>query len=209
MNNLPLRYRISSWRQLPDCISNSSTDIKIHLTDFYNNVSLRGMRISVDHITFGTLFACILNARGEIIYDEDSSTVTEDISTERILQELKKFGFLIEYKPNTVVGSKQLEYLIVLNKLNYDKIRLLPVTDTDNCGVKTGKIYVVAFQADKHPKWLDDAYVCTESEFEEALKNSTAINITYMSETHNFRWDWLTTVQSIEDIIRVNADDMI
>lgn len=206
--NWPLRYKISSWRQLPECLSNNSRHLKIHLTDFFNNRHLRGFRISVDHDTMGTLFACILHARGDIVTDGYEFEKCE-LSTEEILRELKKFGFLITYHPNQNLPSAQLEYLISLRGLRYDKIRILNVWDLSSAGIKEYKTYIVAFMSDPHGDWLNNGYCPSLKEFSKALIDGTACNLTEVSKTRCFRWDWLNFVANIDDIIKENADDMI
>ncbi len=205
----PLRYRISSWRQLPNCKSNNSRDLHIKVADYFNNTKFRGFRISVEHSEFGTLFACVLDARGDIVTEKDDYGKTE-LSTETILSELEKYGFFITYNQKFHLGSEQLEYLFTLKNLGYDKLRIVNVdtkstTDTDLWSPK-----VVAFQVDPLGDWLNNAYSPSAKEFTEALIAGTAINITGISETKKFRWDWLKDfVANIDDVIAENADEMI
>ena len=119
-----LRYKISSWRQLPDCLSNNSRELRIHITDFFNNEELRGFRISLEHTTLGVLFCCVLQARGSIVTDEDEYGASE-LTPEEILKELRKYGFEITYEPIKGLSGNLLDYLITLDKLGYDKIRVL------------------------------------------------------------------------------------
>ena len=196
----PLRYRISSWRQLPECRSNNSRDLRIKVTDYFQNYDLTGFKISVEHPKFGTVFAYILNASGTLVTPSNEYE-DGDLSVKTLLAELKKFGFDITYKQELNIGTPQLEYLMTLKNLGYDKIRILSVVKlTGNTGKLTPKI--VAFQSSVHGDWLNNAYSPKESEFVSALEAGTAANLTYMSETQNFRWDWLKDyVLSIEDII--------
>ena len=112
----PLQYKISSWRQLPNCLSNNSRDLRIHVTDFFNNEELRGFRISLEHRTMGVLFCCVLQARGTIITDDDDYGATE-LSPDEILKELHKFGFYITYEPIKALSGNLLNYLITLDNL--------------------------------------------------------------------------------------------
>ena len=207
---LPLRYKISSWRQLPDCRSNNDRELRIHVVDYFNNLELRGFRISVDHPRFGTLFACVLEARGRLITDIDEYGRSE-LSSEAILGELKKYGFYITYVPNENLPSETLEYLITLDKLGYDKIRIIDVWEASaSTGVKNFKPMIVAFQVKPLGDWLNNAYSPSLKEFTQALTDGTAINLTDISKTKQLRWDWLKGyVLNIKDIIRDNADDMI
>ena len=204
----PLRYKISSWRQLPNCLSNNSRELRIHVTDFFNNEELRGFRISLEHTTMGVLFCCVLQARGSIVTDEDEYGASE-LSPEEILRELKKYGFDITYEPIKGLSGNMLDYLITLDKLGYDKIRVMNVWNTKN-GTKAFETKIVAFQVNPLGDWLNNGYSASEKEFIKALNDGTAINLTDTSRTKNFRWDWLYgNVLSIEDVIEANADQMV
>ena len=205
----PLRYNISSWRQLPNCLSNNSRELRIHVTDFFNNDILRGFRISVEHTTLGVLFCCVLQARGSIVTD-DSEYGENELTPDQILAELYKYGFYITYTPVKALSGNMLDYLITLDKLCFDKIRILNVWHYTNTGEKQSDTKIVAFMSDPLGDWLNNAYSAHESEFTKALNDGTALNLTNLSKTKNFRWDWLYgVVLSIEDVIRENADQMI
>ena len=204
----PLRYKISSWRQLPNCLSNNSRKLRIHVTDFFNNEELRGFRISLEHTSMGVLFCCVLQARGSLITDEDEYGASE-LSPTDILKELEKYGFLITYEPIKGLSGNLLDYLITLDKLGYDKIRVMNVWHTEN-GVQVSDTKIVAFQVDPLGDWLNNGYSASQKEFVEALDKGYAINLTDTSRTKNFRWDWLYgNVLNIEDVIEDNADQMI
>ena len=205
---MPLRYKISSWRQLPDCLSNNSKLLHIHLSDFINNRNLLGFRITVEHDTFGTLFACVLNASGDIItpgYDY----VPYELSPDAILKELEKFGYFITYEPVASLPGNQIEYLITLRGLGYDKLRKLSVWKNGLSGKESSPVKLVAFQSDPHGDWLNNAYCPSDKEFYNALMDGTAANLTEICKTKKFRWDWLDFVANIDDIIKENADEMI
>lgn len=155
----------------------------------------------------GTMFACVLHARGTMITEADEYGKKE-LSVDAILAELEKFGFLITYAPNERLSGGQLEYLMTLRNLGYDKIRILNIWNSPN-GAQEWRPKVVAFQSDPLGDWLNNAYSPHEKEFTKALVNGTAVNLTEMSKTKRYRWDWLDFVGSIDDIIAENADDMI
>lgn len=204
----PLRFKISSWRQLVGCVSNNNCDLHIHVTDFYNNDILRGFRISVDHDSFGTVFACVLQARGTMI-TETAEYGESELSADSIIAELAKYGFLVTYAPNENLSSGQLEYLMTLKNLGYDKIRIINPWTSAN-GEKEFEPKVVAFQSSPLGDWLNNAYSPYIDEFTKALLDGTAVNLTYISKTKKYRWDWLKDfVGNIDDIIQDNADDMI
>lgn len=201
----PLQYKISNWNQLPECLSNNSQDLKICVTNFFNNDVLSGFRIAVVHETMGTLFACVLNPHGSLItpgyeYHEHELDVTH------ILEQLKMFGFYITYEAESHLSEAQLNYLRTLDSLGYDKIRILSVWTVDKItGLKYFDTKVVAFQADPLGDWLNNGYAPPRSEFVEALDAGTAANLTEISNTKKYSWDWLKGyVMSIQDILDDN-----
>ena len=91
----PLRYRISKWEQLKGAMSNTSRALHIVVTKFLNDKRLVGTRIKVEHDTFGTLFATIVDVNGTLTTDtpeQDTFVMTPG----QILAELRKWGFEIE-----------------------------------------------------------------------------------------------------------------
>lgn len=204
---MPLRYQISSWRQLSECLSNNSKLLHIHVSDFINNVNLRGFRISVDHEAFGTLFACVLNARGDIITDDPTVNIFE-MTPEQILNELTRYGFYVEYKPTKRLPGDQITYLLTIKNLGYDKLRVLHLDIAPNEYVDNFA-KVIAFKSSVHSDWLDNLYVASEKEFVSALVDGTAVNLTDIYRTKQFRWDWLDFVANIDDIINDTADELI
>jgi len=206
LKQLPLRYNISNWRQLSGCLSNNSRNLSIHVTEFYNQTPLNGLRISVDHSVLGTLFACVVNARGDIVTCYDEQAMMHEFTTQEILEELHKYGFFVTFNPRENLKGNQIQFLMTVNQIGYDKIRVMYVYNTDT-GVKLSKWYVVVFKSKHHPMWLDNTYSCSEKEFKEALAKGTAMNITDICECHKYRWDWLDYVGNIDDIILDNAGD--
>lgn len=206
MKKLPLRYRISSWRQLPQCMSNNSRELHISVTDFIQSDILEGLRIQIKHDKLGVLFACVLNSSGPLVSCAKCNTTYEFTPTQ-IISELEKYGFLIEYNPESNLSGDQLQYLMTLNELHYDKIRLMNVWEYGNTGVKNYKLQVVAFNSIVNPDWLNNGYACNKKEFTEALNNGSACNLTMISDTRKYNWSWLSGfVANIEDVIKDNAE---
>ena len=198
----PLRYRISDWHQLSKCVSNNSRDLKLSVTDFVQDTRLSGLRIKVEHFVFGTLFACVLNAKGYMV-TKPSGYV--ELTPAQLLSELAKFGFYVEYSPRKCLSGDQLDYLLTIHKLHYDKIRQLAVTTRTSLS-ETTNVYVVAFKVAECSDWLTNTHVATEAEYLSALATGSAINISNISETRSYDWSWLDYVANIADIIKDNAE---
>lgn len=201
-NSLPLRFQISDWHQLNKCVSNNSRDLTLHVTDFVQDDRLVGLRITVEHNVFGILFACLLNASGTMITEPDNYI---EFTPTKILSELARFGFYVVYNPREHLSSKQLEYLRTLDKLHYDKIRILSVNDPATLSNDV-IMYVIAFQVDMCPNWIYNDYVATKSEYMDALANGAAINISKISDTQSFNWSWLDYVANISDVLKDNGE---
>lgn len=199
-----LRYRIGAWHQLSKAQSNNSNKLSITVSDFIQNDRLEGTRIQVIHEDFGPLFVCLLDGGGSII-SEIADDIVPEFTTQQILTELKKFGFIIEYKPVTKLPSAQIDYLISLRQLHFDKIRVLYVHEYIN-NIKDVKWYVVAFNIESNPQWINNWYSPHKNEYQSALMNGSALNLLNVSASRKFRWTWLVdNVMSIEDILEANA----
>lgn len=200
-----LRYQISSWQQLPNCLSNTSRELHVHVANIVNSPNLSGLRISIEHDRYGTLFTYMAGCGGELI----DITPEADISTEQILGQLRQFGFLVQFSPESNLPSSQLEYMLTLRKLHYDKIRILNVWKPRITTEKEFKQYVVAFQSSAHKFWLNREYSPSEDEFTEGLINGTAINLTDISKTKRYNWSWLKEyVANIDDVVRDQIGDV-
>ena len=198
----PLRYNISDWHQLTHCRSNNSKKLCIEVTDFINQDELNGTRIQVLHTMYGPLFTYIVDCKGSIVsYDSDIPV----LSTVQVLEILESFGFLVTYQPNKSIPGDQLQYLMTLSNLHYDKIRILNVWKiVDN--VKQFKSIVVAFQIKYLSDWLNSGYSPNVEEYNNALNNGWAINVSSISDAESYSWDWLYGwVANISDIIADNA----
>lgn len=208
----PLRYQISSWRQLPGCMSNNSKYLKLHVSDIFDEHALRGFRILLEHEKFGVLFATVINARGMIISPESFSAENGDtvhnIPNSEILAELAKYGFFIDFHPNKHLSGHHIEYLMAVHKLHFDKLRILNVWDAST-GTKVYTRHIVVFKEEELDQWLNNAYSPSIKEFTYALTNGYAIDITHICCAPQFDWSWLNFVANIEDILRDNAGDCI
>ena len=199
----PLRYNISNWLQLSEGKSNNSTDLYITVKQVIDDGShrLTGIIILVNHTQYGTLFACTINSTGSLLTPDPSSGIIKEFTTDEILAELNKFGFDVTFEINQHLGGDQISYLMTLYDLGFDKLRMLEVQQLD--GMYSN--YLVAFNVDKCPDWIQNDFTCGRKVFLEALNNSGAMNLTDLKQTKGFDWTWLTYVANIEDIIEDNG----
>ena len=204
-----LRYNISSWQQLSQCLSNISNEYHIRTKQAVgsdlNGKKLNGTVIEVYHDHLGTLFTYLVEADGDLITNRASNST--DMSVSRLLDELSRFGFVVTFNRKAYLSDNQIEYLETLKGLNYDKLRWLYVYSYNSAGAKVTSPHIVAFNVDKQSMWLDNGYTASEAEFLSALADGSAINIDEISKAQTYRWDWLDFVASIEDVLEDNQKD--
>lgn len=202
-----LRYEITDWSQVTECLSNNSKDLHMRYIEIADE-DLEGKLILVEHNIYGILFSCLVEAKGSLLASPDpcNPEMFHVFRIEDILMELYKFGFDIRLKRERKLTGDQLDYLMNLNSLGFDKIRMLTIVLPYVPHKPKYKVVVVGFIVNDHPKWLDNTYQCPESEFLKAIENGTAVNLTSISSSKNFDWSFLRDyVLSINDILAVNC----
>lgn len=204
---MPLRFNISDWHQLCKVQSNNSRQLSITVQDLVSSNILTGLLIQVMHADYGCLFSCVVEGSGSLL-TENAGHVHE-FTTAQILAELYKYGFDVTYNPRAHLPGSQVNFLMSLKPLGYDKLRVLNVWAIEN-GVRTFKWYVVAFNLSLNPNWINNGYAARESEFLESLRNGSAVNVSAIKsnmypESHNWSWSWLDYIASIDDILSENA----
>ena len=210
----PLRYNISNWVQLAECKSNNSTDLYITVKQVIDDGShrLTGTIIMVNHTQYGNLFTCLINSSGSLLTPDPVSGIIKEFTTDEILAELNKFGFDVTFEINQHLSGDQISYLMTLDGLGFDKIRKLSAYKDDNTIISTSSEklqrhyseFLVAFNVEKCPDWINNDYTCSIKVLNDALISSGAMNLTDLKQTKGFDWTWLTYVANIEDIIRDN-----
>ena len=190
-----LRYEISDWHQLPQCKSNTSTQLSIKVSDILNDARLSAIRITVYHESFGDLYTVLIDPEGTIMYQPF------EIETKTVLSALASFGFLVRFSEREHLSGNSIQKLMTLQMLGFDKIRRLTVLDR-----KTGRkeVYIVGFMINKLPNWIYNEYESDTTEFNVALQTGVAINISALSYFQNMNWSWLDYVANISDILEDN-----
>ena len=198
-----LRYRISDWHQLVDCLSNTSRNLSIKVTDLINSDVLTGTQISVCYKGYeNPVFSYIISPSGSAV-DSKSGDLPFMLTKDQILSELAKWGFIVSYPEQEHLPVGLVQYLQTLFTLGFDKIRLLPVKRTV-MGTPDVETCLVVFMVRANPGWIDNTIVITDDEFKMALRNGSAMNLTSISETNQWDWSWLNFVANIEDILQEN-----
>lgn len=205
----PLRYRVSALNQLPKCLSNNSRQLHIHYSEFLNNDILIGKKITVEHDDLGELYCKIFDIHGRIITETPVSIEEAAQEKEQLIKDLAKFGFYIEYSSLPLPTTEQLEYLKTIEKMGYDKFRLLNVYHVNESQQYIYEEKLVGFISSQLPKWLNNTHTSSISEFKSALASSYAINLSLMSDFNISSWQWLegivVGISDIEDEIKSNG----
>lgn len=204
MKKQPLRYSIDSWYDLTNCKSNNSKYLRIFVEDIIDEDKLCGLIITIRHSKYGNLFSHLLNGSGDLLTIEDARP--HEFTTDEILKELHKFGFEVEFSPQLHLSESMITYLKTLKGLNYDKLRMISIPQVSVWGTDKYSFnhYVVAFSPDKLPKWLDNLYSPTKSEFSDAMVAGFACNVSMSPEGQKLDWSWLNYVANIDDILNSN-----
>ena len=95
MSTKVLRYNISDWKQLTQCLSNTSSAYHIKVREANDGDYLQGTIIEVVHDKLGVLFSYLVDASGNLI--DTRSSGKYDLTVAEVLDELSRFGFLITF----------------------------------------------------------------------------------------------------------------
>ena len=195
----PLRYEISDWNDLNNCLSNNSQNLFIRVSKLLDP-HLTGRLVEVRHSLYGTLFAAIVGASGDMLSNEIDGRIINPMSTEAILEQLALYGFYVSYNPEQYLPGSQLLTLMSVQSLGYRMLTMLNVEYKD----ATRQI-IAAFNAEDCPTWITYGHIIKESELMKKLSSGAALYVDAIPTVHNMNWDWLSYVATIEDILRMNS----
>lgn len=198
MEKTILQYQISDWSQLSKCHSNNSPELKIVVSKHIQNDDILGTNICVKHPKYGVLFSYTVDARGDLTSDMENCS---DIITYPILlSELRRYGFYIDYVPEYNLPDHQVDLLRTIRGLHFDKIRVCVVHEIDDYSVTT--LYITAFDVKFNPDWLNAGYSPSRKEWENAILNGSAMNVSGLGSAKKFNWSWMyNAVFDIDQIL--------
>ena len=137
-----------------------------------------------------------------LVKDENSGIISE-FSTDAITKILATFGFDVTFQINQHLSGDQISFLMTVNDLGYNKLRRLYVQDKPDGRYSE---YIVVFNVEKCPDWINLDFTCGKKPFVDALISSGAMNLTDLEQTKGFDWTWLTYIANIDDIIEDNGN---
>ena len=208
MDKTILQYEISDWHQLKDCQSNNSPILKIKVCDFIQNPDILGTKIEVCHQLYGTLFAYTIQPKGNLISYCDLDLDQQYIMNRyTLLNELKRYGFYVDYVEESYLESGLVELLRTIQGLKFDKIRIISVHENADKYDLTN--YICAFNILENPNWVNAGYSPSKTEWENSLINGSALNVSGLEYANKFNWSWLYNSVIDLDVIlsRYEEDD--
>lgn len=199
-----LRYQISDWNQITECLSNNSRNLFISLSKYIDK-SLKGLCLHVNHVNYGVLFAAMINGSGSLLSNE-----TEDgydipfMTTEQILTELQRFGFYVKYDVKSNLPQDVISFLATIDNLGYDKITRVAVETKQPGGSVIWKPTILVFKAvPENDDILTFDCRLTRTKFNKKLADNVIMNVTHEPD---LEWDWLNYICNISDILDENID---
>ena len=197
-----LRYRISSWEQANQCLSNNSRQLCLQTSRFLFDKNLEGFLVKVCHPDYGVIFAAMTEGKGYLITDKDESgNAIPFMTTSEILTQLEKFGFIICYSPEVHLDGKQLSMLIDLQHLGYDKLNVIYKMEG-----RVARKNIIALDSSMCADLLMYNSKVTTSQFNIYLEQGCIYNISNSpANLTEFDWSWLSYVCNIKDILEANA----
>ena len=167
---------------------------------------LKGLVLSVNHSNYGILFSTMITGSGELISEEDENgEPIPFLTTEQILTQLEKFGFIIKYDVKSNLSNDVLAYLSTMYNLGYVKINRIGVRMPNQNGDRYNRPTVILMKdVSDNNNLLKFDQVISQVEFNKKLDANIVVNIT--DELESDSWDWVTYMANLEDILEENID---
>lgn len=199
---MPLRYKIYNWEQLSECKSNNSRDLHIVVTHVLDDDDFSGLKISVVHPKYGTLFSHVIQCSGSLVTDDEETGIPHEFSYDELIKELYKYGFDVEFSMRLKLPVSVVEYLMTIRSLKYEKLRIINVKEAyyDKDDVLE-QYYIVAFMPHELSNWMNNLYMPSKTEFMDALVKGYACNVSKSPEGKHLNWSWVDGVLNIDDIL--------
>ena len=201
-----LRYQISDWTQITNCLSNNSRSYYLSLSKQLDGNKLRGLVLNVNHSKYGVLFAAMIQGTGSLITDKDEAGhEIPFLTTEEILRQLMKFGFYVTYDVKSNLPNNILSFLATIDNLGFDKISKVVVTKRDKItGQQINDVATIVFKTvPENEDILAFSCELSETKLNEKLQKNILMNVT---KEKNMQWDWLHYMANISDLLDENVD---
>lgn len=148
----------------------------------------------------------MIKGSGSLLSDEtEEGTPLPFLTTEEILQQIAKFGFIVQYDLKSNLPAPVINYLSSLYNLGYDKINKLNVRVKSKDKLSyIQKTYVIVMKScDETTNLMKFGKRVSEAMLDKFLRQNLIINAT---DEPDMVWDWVTHLFNIEDILNENID---
>lgn len=200
-----LQYSISDWSQLANCRSNADKDLRISVSKYLNNPDIDGTTVAVTHPKYGTMLAYTIQPSGALTLPLPLGT-TDVMRASTLLNELKRYGFYVEFRAEPSLASGQVGLLKSATAFGTTKLRLMRVYDHKD--PTSSEIYIVSFDPNRVQDWMNSGYSCSDVEFSETVSAGKALNLSTLANADKYGWDWLyNKVLDIYALLEANASD--
>lgn len=136
-------------------------------------------------------------------YDEEGNYLPF-LTTEEILKQLLKFGFIIKYDVKSNLPSPVFSFLARIDDLGYDKITKVVVVKKGLEGTRIREQVVLVFKAvPDNMDILKFGVVISQATLAKKLEANIVMNVTHEED---MTWDWLNYTANISDILDENID---
>lgn len=146
----------------------------------------------------------MIKGTGALISDTDEDGVAIPfLTTEEILKQIQKFGFIVEYDVKANLPGPVISYLMTMLNLGYVKITRIGVrTLNSDGGIYIRPTVILMKDAPETLDLLRFDETITIAEFMHKLDLNVVVNVT---NEPDMNWDWLTYMANIEDLLQENS----
>lgn len=167
---------------------------------------LNGLVLSVNHTSYGVLFAAMIKGTGDIISEEDEfGEPIPFLTSDEILAQLEKFGFIIKYDVKSNLPTNVIAYLSTMYNLGYQKINRVNVRLRNIDGNYYNRPTVILMKdVSENADLLRFNISIRADNFNKKLDAGIIINISNELEPNS--WDWLKYMSNLSDLLDENVD---
>lgn len=147
----------------------------------------------------------MIKGSGSLISEEDEEgVIIPFLTTEEILKQIEKFGFIVKYDLKSNLPDNVIAYLSELYNLGYDKITKIIVDTVNKDGDRIKKPTIIVMKSDQgNDDLLTYGSIISFNKFAKKLSDNSVMNVT---DEPNMVWDWVTYMFNISDILDENID---
>lgn len=147
----------------------------------------------------------MIKGTGSLLSEEDENGISIPfLTTDEILKQISKFGFLVEYDLKSNLPDQVTAYLSTLYNLGYDKITRILVKTRGKDRLIYGRTTIIVLKScEETINIMKYDKTVTEAEFNKLLDHNVVMNVT---DEPDMVWDWVTYMFNIKDILEENLD---